>query len=268
MRTSTTFGDIHYDISGQGPPLLLVHGTPFSSAIWEPFRPVLEQHFTVYTYDLLGYGQSAMPEGDVSLGVQNEVLAELLDYWGLKQPMVVAHDFGGATVLRSIVINGQQYERLLLIDVVALSPWGSPFVQHVREHEAAFNSLPDYIHQALVERYIQDALHGTFPAEAIAPLASPWLSAKGKAGFYRQIAQMNTRYTDEVQGHYGQIQTPAHLLWGEEDHWVPIDKGRALKERIPGATFQPIPDAGHLAMMDQPLQVLGAMLQWLRPTLA
>ncbi len=53
----------------------------------------------MFLFDLLGYGQSEQrDQQDVSLGVQNELLAELLDHWRLERPEVVGHDFGGTTV--------------------------------------------------------------------------------------------------------------------------------------------------------------------------
>ena len=57
---------------GKGPPLVAIHGTPFSSQVWRRIVPLIAEHRTVYFFDLVGYGQSEMREGqDVSLAVQN-----------------------------------------------------------------------------------------------------------------------------------------------------------------------------------------------------
>jgi len=55
---SYSTGKIRYDIEGDGPPLVLVHGTPWSSYNWRHIIPALANWWTVYYYDLLGYGQS------------------------------------------------------------------------------------------------------------------------------------------------------------------------------------------------------------------
>src|SRR5690606_8935646 len=148
-----------YGVIGAGPPLVMVHGTPFSSYVWRNIARELARSHTVYLYDLVGYGQSEKREGqDVSLGRQSEVFAALLDHRGLRQersrPDVIAHDFGGATVLRAHLLSGCDYNRLLLVDPVAVRPWGSPFVQHVRHHEAAFAGVPDDMHEAMLRAYI------------------------------------------------------------------------------------------------------------------
>src|SRR5262249_50760812 len=68
---------VRYAVTGDGPPLVLVHGTPFSSYVWHRVVPYLAEHRRLFFYDLLGYGESEQRDGqDVSLGVQNEVLVE------------------------------------------------------------------------------------------------------------------------------------------------------------------------------------------------
>lgn len=254
---------VRYAVRGDGPPLVFVHGTPFSSYVWHRIAPHFITTHRVHYFDLLGYGQSEKVDGDVSLGVQNELLTQLLDHWGLDRPDVVAHDFGGTTALRAHLLNGKNYRSLTLIDPVALTPWGSPFVQHVRQHEAAFSGLPDYIQQAIVPTYIRGAIKRKIPDHELAPYVQPWLGEPGQAAFYRQIAQMNERYTCEVEGLYPTIRCPVQILWGEDDQWIPIERGRALQQMIPGSQFYPIPNAGHLVQEDAPEAVVAALLRFL-----
>ncbi len=66
---------------GSGSPLVLVHGTPFSSRVWHRIAPELAHRHAVYFYDLPGYGASAKHDGqDVSLGIQNHALAAMLAF--------------------------------------------------------------------------------------------------------------------------------------------------------------------------------------------
>jgi len=196
---------IRFGIKGTGPSVVLVHGTPWSSYNLRHLIESLSSDFTVYFYDLLGYGQSAMPSSDVSLGVQNHVLAHLLDEWQLSEPAIIGHDFGGATVLRTHLLNHRQFSKIILIDPVAVSPWGSPFFKHVSAHEDAFSGVPDYIHEAIVRAYIQTAAHTPLENAIADQTVLPWISEGGKAAFYRQIAQASSTYTDEVQSKRFQI---------------------------------------------------------------
>lgn len=255
---------VRFWIAGAGPALVLVHGTPFSSHVWHRITPHLIATRTVYCFDLLGYGQSEQrSQQDVSLGVQNHLLAELLAHWGLKAPDIVAHDFGGATALRAHLLNGCDYRSLTLIDPVALAPWGSPFVRHVREHESAFTGLPAAMHEALLRTYLHGAMYHPLTGAQLAPYLAPWLGATGQAAFYRQIAQMDEKYTDEIAGLLPQLRCRTQILWGTEDQWIPIDSGRRLQRMIPGATLEEIPAAGHLVQEDAPEAIVAAVLTFL-----
>lgn len=259
LHTVTPHGTIAHDSFGNGPPLVMIHGTPFSSYVWRHLAHELSQHFTIYVYDLLGYGQSDMPDGDVSLGIQSAVLATLLKTWGLTQPTVIAHDFGGATALRAHFLEGCDYTRLLLIDPVAIAPWGSPFVQHVRRHMAAFNDMPAYIHAAILGAYIQDAAYQKLPDDVLAAYQAPWQGPVGQPAFYRQIAQMDQCYTDAVEPRYGEMRCPVHLFWGEQDGWIPLTQGRKLHTMIPNASLTVIENAAHLVQEDQPVALAAAL---------
>lgn len=247
---------------GNGPPLVAIHGTPFSSQVWRRIVPQLADRRTVYYFDLVGYGLSELREGqDVSLAVQNRVLAALLAEWGFARPDVLAHDFGGATALRAYYLDGVRYASLTIFDAVALAPWGSPFVRHVRSHEAAFAGMPDYMHKALLRAYLQTAAHNPLSEETLAIYSAPWLGPDGQAGFYRQIAQMDQRYTDEVEPRYDRLDCPVTVLWGQQDDWIPYEKGEALAAMISDRPLIPVPGAGHLVQEDRPEVLVAALLK-------
>lgn len=136
-----------------------------------------------------GYGQSDKAPGDISLGIQNQVLDKLLDHWQLSQPAIIGHDFGGATLLRTHLLNARDFDKIVLIDPVALSPWGSSFFRHVRAHETAFAGVPDYIHEAIVRAYVKTAAFQPIDDATLDMIVTPWTEDNGKASFYRQIAQ-------------------------------------------------------------------------------
>lgn len=255
---------VRYGVMGEGDPLVLIHGTPFSSQVWRRIAPIMSRYRRVHYFDLLGYGLSEQRAGDdVSLGIQNELLAALIEHWRLSKPDIVAHDFGGATALRAALINRCEYRSLTLIDPVAVRPWGSPFVRHVLENDRAFSDVPAYIHEAMVNAYLQGATKRTLPADIVDIYASPWMGRVGQAAFYQQIAQMDQRYTDEVQPRYHEIDCPVSILWGEDDQWIPIERGVELAELIKGSRFTRVPDSGHLMQEDAPEAIIAELMDFL-----
>lgn len=244
--------NVAWGVVGTGPPIVLVHGTPWSSYNLRHLVGALAATNRVYYYDLLGYGESSKEPGDVSLAVQNEVLCALLTHWDLHEPAVLGHDFGGATILRARLLNEMRFRRIVLVDPVAVAPWGSIFFTHVAQHEAAFAGVPAYMHEAMVRSYIQTAAHQSLASEVLAQTIGPWLGERGQAAFYRQIAQARQAHTDEVQARYGEISEPVLILWGEDDAWIPVERGVTLHKLIPNSMFRTIPDAGHLVIEEAP----------------
>lgn len=255
---------VRYGVRGDGPPVVLVHGTPWSSFSLRHIIKALSEDFTVYYYDLLGYGQSDKTSGDVSLGIQNQVLSGLLDHWQIRQPVIIGHDFGGATLLRTHLLNKYNFDKIVLIDPVAVSPWGSSFFRHVKEHETAFAGVPDYIHEAIVRAYVKTAAYKPIDDATLDMIVAPWTDEDGKSAFYRQIAQANSAHTDDVQPLYAQITSPTLILWGSEDTWIPMERGEALHDMIPGSTFRVIPDAGHLVIEEKPDQLIREIRSFLK----
>ncbi|MFD0312184.1 alpha/beta fold hydrolase [Streptomyces sp. NPDC127119] len=260
-------GTLRWDRLGpqDGPPVVLLHGTPFSSYVWHEIAPALaaEGH-RVHVWDMPGYGASAKSDGqDVSLKAQGVVFAQLLDRWGLTNPSVIAHDFGGCVSLRAHLLHGAAYGRLALVDPVALAPWGSPFFRLVAAHADVFGQLPAPLHEALVREYVGSASRRGLRPDVLTGLVAPWTGEDGQAAFYRQIAQADQAHTDEIQGLYPSMDLPVTVCWGAEDTWIPPAKGEELTALIPGARLRTIPAAGHLVPLDAPARLLAALLTFL-----
>jgi pimeloyl-ACP methyl ester carboxylesterase len=250
---ATSAGTVRYQRSGTGAPLVLVHGTPWSSWLWHAIVPTLAASHTVYVYDLPGYGQSEKGAGqDVSLAAQGQMLSELLDYWGLERPAVAAHDIGGAIALRTHLLHARPYSRIALIDVVTLAPWGTPFAHLVSQHADVFAQVPAFIYQGMLAAYIRSAAHQPLDDATLHALMQPWLGDAGQAAFFRQIAQFDQRYTDEIEPRYAALDVPVRILWGAHDTWIPLERGQRLQQIIPGAALRVLDGVGHLLLAEAP----------------
>jgi pimeloyl-ACP methyl ester carboxylesterase len=255
---------VRWAVRGDGPPVVMCHGTPWSAALWAPFAAALSREFTVYLWDMPGYGRSSKhAEHPVGLDVQGRLFADLLRHWGLDRPHVVAHDYGGAVSLRAHLLHGSAFASLALVDVVALAPWGTDFFRLVRDHAEVFAALPAAIHEGAVRAYVQGASHRGLGEAALEMLVAPWRGAAGQAAFYRQIAQADQRFTDEIEPRYGSLDLPVLVVWGVEDAWVPVGQATRLAELIPGAETVLLENAGHLVQLDAPVELATTLRGWL-----
>ncbi|MBO8184261.1 alpha/beta fold hydrolase [Streptomyces spirodelae] len=247
------------------PPVVLLHGTPWSSYTWRNVARALSAEHRVYVWDMPGYGASAKYEGqDVTLGAQARVFTELLAHWGLERPAVLAHDFGGTVAMRAHLLHGAAYERLALVDVVvAFDSWGSPTYKLMGAHPDIFSRLPPALHRALVREYISSASARGLHRDVLDQLTRPWLGEEGQPAFFRQIAQNDQRWTREAEERYGETAVPVLVCWGSDDAWIASDNAREVAARIPGARLRMIEGAGHLVQEDTPAELTAALVRFL-----
>lgn len=242
--------------------MVLCHGTPWSSRLWRPIAETLAAEYSVYLWDLPGFGESSKrADHDVSLASHGELFAHLLDRWGLASPHVVAHDIGGAVALRAHLLHGAAVASLTLVDVVVLRPWGSDFFRLVAQHPDVFSALPPAVHRGMLGAYIAGATHRGLSLAQREELLGPWLSDAGRRAFSAQIRDADEAHTAEFEPLLGRVAVPTTVLWGEADAWIPVERGRALADAIPGARFEAIPDAGHLVQLDAPERLTAGILR-------
>ncbi|HEX2104208.1 MAG TPA: alpha/beta hydrolase [Solirubrobacteraceae bacterium] len=268
MQLTETFEwqgrQIAWGRAGSGPAVVFCHGTPWSSLVWQPFAATLARDFAVYLWDMPGYGRSSKhPQHRVHFGAQAEAFAALLAHWGLERPHVIAHDFGGAVSLRAHLVVGASYASLMLVDVVAIPPSGSPFFRFVQDNQNVLGDLPPYIHEAIVRAYIRGASHRGLREDDLDALVQPWTGAEGQPAFYRQIADYDETYLEENEQRLDQLEIPVRVLWGADDPWIPTDIGERLTGLIPRATLSVIDDAGHLMHYDAAVALADEVRAWL-----
>jgi pimeloyl-ACP methyl ester carboxylesterase/formiminotetrahydrofolate cyclodeaminase len=263
QRAHLSRGAIAFDRFGEGLPVVLVHGTPTWSYLWRHVAPRLAQAFSVYVYDLHGYGDSPAPaDADVSVAAQGDLLAELLDFWDLDEPMVAGHDIGGAAVLRAHLLHERSFRRIALIDAVALRPWITPTTRHVQAHLSAYQTMPEHIFEEIVATHLRTAVHGTFDDDAFEAYMNRWRGTRGKAAYLQKVALFDETHTAEFEPLLATLRTPVHLVWGGEDAWLEPGRAERLRELLPNSTLSLIPDAGHFAMEDAPEEVADILLEF------
>lgn len=111
---------IAYELAGNGPPLLLLHGFPQTRAMWRPLVPPLSEEFTVVTADLRGYGDSSKPEAmrDMSFRHMAQDMVELMASLGHSAFHAVGHDRGARTVHRMALDHPHIVQSATVMDIV------------------------------------------------------------------------------------------------------------------------------------------------------
>lgn len=272
--------------------VVLVHGTPWSSAVWADTAQALAAiGYAVYLFDHAGFGVSPLRRAlsedaktldenrnheatlDADLAGQSEVFANLLldmgfgNAPGKSAPHIIAHDNGGFTVLRAALLHGAAYSSLCLIDVVAIGPFDTEFFQQVSKKREAFLDLPSNIYDGIVRSYVRAAAFRPLTQVVESALVEPWLEggSQGPNGFWRQVLQASRRDISAVENKYVGMgkDLPIKIVWGAQDTWIPVDRAHRLGKAINAEEVVVVEEAGHLSMVDQPIRVAVEITAWL-----
>lgn len=263
---------IAYGIAGEGPPVVLVHGTPSSSHIWRKVVPTIAAAgYRAHVFDLLGYGLSERPfhpATDTSISGQVPVLEGLLDLWALEAVHLVAHDIGGGVAQRFGVGRPDRLRSLTMIDVVSHDSYPSERTrQQMREGLDRLARKPAGEHRAHFRNWLlsthSDA-HAFDPA-ALTRYLDFISGPVGQASYFQhQAAHYDPRHTMEIADRLDVLgRLPVQLIWGADDTWQSLDWAHRLNRAIPGSRLEVLPDCGHFAPEERPDAVAALVVGFL-----
>ncbi|WP_026360819.1 alpha/beta fold hydrolase [Amycolatopsis nigrescens] len=263
QRVRVSGGEVATGVFGEGPPVILTHGTPAWSYLWREVAPALARRHTVHVWDLLGFGDSRPDPGIApSIARQARTLAELAEHWGLDAPSLVGHDIGGGIVLRAHLVEGVPVHRIALLDAAVLGPWNTPFTEHMQRHQDAYRTMPPHVFGDLVTARLRTATHHEMPEAVVDAYLTPWAGAAGQQRWVDQVASVSFEDTREVVARLDRITAPTLVLWGERDEWLVPATGDRLAAAIPGARRETVTGAGHFAPDDNPRDTADALLRF------
>jgi pimeloyl-ACP methyl ester carboxylesterase len=258
---------VAYYEAGRGPPLLLLHGCPFSSFIWRKVIPRLATRHRCVAPDLLGLGDTETPaDADWSLRAQAQMVIGLLDALGLPRAHLVAHDHGGAVAQLLAAEHPERLDRLVLSNAEAYDNWPSaderPFVTATQIPLLGAAVMWLYARRlvfrlALIEaKAVKDATVLTpelLGGYIRANLGDRRRRAKTRRFLAGQFDPANNRTTSELLDGLRRFDHPTLLLWGADDIHFGVEWAERLLRDIPGAVrLEVVADAGHLVMEEQP----------------
>ena len=139
-------GDVqlHYVTAGAGFPVVLLHGWPQSWYAWRHVMPELATKYRVIAPDLRGLGDSSRPlEGYDKKTIAHDIWRLLHDHLGIKQFMLVGHDWGGPTAYALCAAHPEAVRKLAVLDVTIPGDGSTNFSQGGRRWHHAFHQTAD-----------------------------------------------------------------------------------------------------------------------------
>jgi haloacetate dehalogenase len=219
---------------GNGPPLLLMHGNPFTHASWHKFAPKLAQDFTVVCTDLRGYGDSEKPPGGAdhsgySFRAMAQDQVEVMAALGFDRFMAAGHDRGARVLARMTLDHPDKVAKAAILDIVpqhylfnhVTQKWATGsyhwffMIQPFDLPERLMGADPDYFIRKKLAKTEQGL--GFFGEEALAEYMRCFrnpATIHGMCEDYRATAGVDLAMDTADFAAGRRIETPLLLLWG------------------------------------------------------
>lgn len=238
---------LHYGVSGQGPPIVFVHGMCGQGAVWAGQVERLSDEFTCVTYDRRGHGASS--DGDVphSVPLHGDDFAALVRGLGLA-PVILVGSSGGARIGVDVVL---QHADLLKGAVLSEPP---VFSLNPEQGKAFLSKVVPSVQPRLEQGDLAGAVDAFF--EVVCPGLWAQLDDAGKEPYRRSgpmltadLQQPQFRVTPEdLAG----VQLPILAMAGLDSDPFLQSTPRIIAASVPGAELVELADCGHVTYAEQP----------------
>ena len=255
----TSHGRLFVHGSGDGPPLVLVHGYLVSHYYFKLVIPELAKRFRVIAVDLPAHGESDTPAPSAfayDLPSLADAVAEAVRALGVEKFALWGHSMGGGVSLTLAARHPERVERLLLEDATVYAP-PMPLTGRI--------SLAPLVGRFL---YLNASSRRDFKNHFGRVFKDKSLNSDEMVDYYwerfnrpgRRVAayellRMLSRLADNT-GDPGRVQAPALLVWGDEDRLIPLAHGKRLQKQVPGARMEVIGACGHSPHEERPDEIL------------
>ncbi len=247
----------HVQVAGEGPVLLLVHGTAASTHSWRDVLPVLAAEFRVVAVDLPGHAFTSAPRGSSgwTLPGMAAAVAELVRALDVAPEAVVGHSAGAAILVRACLDHRIAPRRIVSVNGALL-----PF-DGVGRHLFPTLARLMFLNPLMPMIFAWRGAQGSAVADLIGSTGSR-IDADGLAIYKRLMSdrdhvaaalRMMASWDLETLAHdLPRLTVPLTLIAAAEDTAIPAGDAWRVRERLPGATVVRLPGLGHLAHEERP----------------
>lgn len=254
---------IHYRDEGQGPVVILLHGTASSLHTWDAWAQHLKRQHRVIRMDLPGFGLTG-PDHNHRYEVSDDVafLSQFLHALNIESAHWVGSSLGGRIAWQYAVDFPEQVQSLTLMNAlgypqaswppaIQMGQW--PIMDTVMQHvsprfmyetglkDVYFN--PDMVNAVLVDRYYELS---RFP------------------GNLKSFTQRVKARLDKDPQLIKHVSVPSLILWGEEDAYFPVENAHQFNADIQGSQLITYAHVGHLPMEEVPMQSVNDFIKFVR----
>jgi pimeloyl-ACP methyl ester carboxylesterase len=252
-------GGTHFRVSGEGPPLILIHGVGLDLTLWSHFTAVFESRFTVIRYDMLGHGLSAKPPGRRRLDDFTDQLHRLHDYLDVGPAVVAGFSMGGLIARGYVARHPDRVERLVLMNTVFERDAAQRTAIQSRVEMVIRDGNASTIDMAMARWFSPEFLAANPDLEAALRRRLESNDAHGYLEAYRMYADADGTLSGDLE----QVTCPTLVVTGSDDVGSTPAMAGAMAKRVRDGRWLVFPGHRHMGLVEDPDPVIKALLDFL-----
>lgn len=256
-RVQLPGAQVDYAEVGEGEPVLFVHGLGGCWRNWLENLPHFGERYRAIALDLPGFGDSPMPDWDISMPAYGRLLHDLCDALGIERvAALVGNSMGGFVATEAAIDRPQRFERLVLVSAAGISlaeakgrrfeaaarmvKAATPFV--VGDHDFWLNRPQG--RRLLFGRIMREPER--LRPELLGEQLDPGLGSDGFVAATASMVGYDTRQR------LTEIEVPTLIVWGLSDRIVPVEAALGYHRLIPRSRLEIFERTGHVPMLERP----------------
>lgn len=239
MEVQVNGKKINYEVSGQGKPIVLLHGWLASLETMAPLARHLEKHFKVYSIDVIGFGKSELPDKPLNTNDFGDFLKELLEKLEIENPILIGHSNGGRMIINFAGRNLGKINKIVLIDSAGIIPKRKPKYYIKTYTFKVLKNIFKILPKTEMVNNLKDRILGKFGSS----------DYKNSPDVLKKT--MSIILNEDQKYLMPNIKAPTLLIWGDKDTATPIEDGKTMEKLIPGSGLVTYEGAGHFSYLDK-----------------
>ncbi len=246
---------LYYELSGDGEPLALVHGSWADATVWQQVVPTLSERFQVLAYDRRGHSRSERPAGPGSYDEDGDDLAALLGALDLAPAHVVANSSGGTIALKLAVRRPELFRSLCcheppLWGLLDDDPAAEEFLARTAPVVAAVGArIAEGDHEGAARQFVEEMIFGPGAWDAL-PAETRTIMVQTAPTFLDELNDPNHTTIDREA--LKSLPMPVRFTGGTASPPAHVAVTDRLLDLIPTATCETIDGAGHVPQLTDP----------------
>ncbi len=241
--------ELHYDVTGSGSPLILMHGWGCNSSTVASIAKVAAESHTVYNVDFPGFGASTEPSEVWGVEEYTQLIEALADAESMESPALIGHSFGGRVGL--LYASRRPVSKLVLVDAAGIKP----------------RRKPSYYYKVYSYKLMRRLAELTMPKAKAQAFLDRQRAKRGSSDYANSTPMMRAILSkvvnEDLKEVMPSIKAPTLLIWGEDDTATPLSDAKTMSRLIPDAGLVTFAHCGHYSFLDNLVQFAAVLRRFL-----